>query len=340
MKTMKNLMAALCCLLALTLWTGCSGDDEGDNNNLKPAATTRYRGSLVLEAWLDSTKVAVEMPHIEETFLEYLGIKSLKDFAVSEGDEATNDAAVKHQCQLAAAVLDKAEYEALYKLTILRAESNDTIFVFQPTPSNMLLNPRDVIETGPTFDIGETAPWLDPDSEKPRKPVNWYICDVAVSADASASAAQVVLANQGYTVVTTDLNEGVGGDYVFMGIKCTTNKYDAISDLYIMVGTRWCGDFTRDGLTFSPVNHYGNNDGSLNSNTGGKEMWLYATKEGKKCLKRLFVVESDDRMEGDDLVRGIKSDMSAWDNYRGMDINTGAGGKYRYLRTAFFDVTK
>ena len=104
---MKRMMAALCCLLALTLWTGCSGDDEGDNN-LKPAATTRYRGSLVLEAWLDSTKVAVEMPHIEETFLEYLGIKSLKDFAVSEGDEATNDAAVKHQCQLAAAVLGKA----------------------------------------------------------------------------------------------------------------------------------------------------------------------------------------------------------------------------------------
>ena len=331
MKTMKNSMAALCCLLALTLWTGCSGDDEGDNNNLKPAATTRYRGSLVLEAWLDSTKVAVEMPHIEETFLEYLGIKSLKDFAVSAGDEAPNDAAVKHQCQLAAAVLGKAEYEALYKLTILKAASNDTIFEFRPTPSNLLISPSD--------SRWEHGVWPD-EEENPRRPVNWYICDVAVSADASASAAQVVLANNGYSVVTTDLNEGLGGDYVFMGIKCTTNIYDAISDLYIMVGTRWCGDFTRDGLTFSPVNHYGNNDGSLNSNTGGKEMWLYATKEGKKCLKQLSVVESDDRMEGDDLVRGIKSDMSLWDNYRGVDINTGAGGKYRYLRNVFFDVTK
>ena len=50
MKTMKNIMAALCCLFALTLWTGCSGDDDGDNNNPKPAATTLYRGSLVLES--------------------------------------------------------------------------------------------------------------------------------------------------------------------------------------------------------------------------------------------------------------------------------------------------
>ena len=84
MKTMKNIMAALCCLFALTLWTGCSGDDDGDNNNPKPAATTLYRGSLVLESWIDSTKIAEEMPRIEETFLQYLGVKSLKNFTVEQ----------------------------------------------------------------------------------------------------------------------------------------------------------------------------------------------------------------------------------------------------------------
>ena len=329
MKTMKNIMAALCCLFALTLWTGCSGDDDGDNNNPKPAATTLYRGSLVLESWIDSTKIAEEMPRIEETFLQYLGVKSLKNFTVSEGDEATNDAAVKHQCALAAAVLAKTEYDGGYKLTILKAESKDTLFVFQPTPSNR-----------PTLDpLDGMAHSVLPEDDYSR-PTNYYISDVAVAASESSNGAQVELANRGYSIITTDLNEGLGGDYVYLGIKYSTNVHDAISDLYIMVGTRWGGDFTRDGLTFSPVNHYGNNYGSLNSNTGGKEMWLYATKEGKKCLKQLSVVESEDRMEGDDLVRGIKSDMSLWDNYRGVDINTGAGGKYRYLRNVFSDVTK
>lgn len=69
-------------------------------------------------------------------------------------------------------------------------------------------------------------------------------------------------------------------------------------------------------------------------------MWLYATKEGTETVKSISMVDSRDRMEGDDFVKGLNSSLGDWDNYRGIDINTGAGGKYRYLRYAFSGAKK
>ena len=322
---MKRMMAALCCLLALTLWTGCSGDDEGDNNSRKPAATTLYRGSLELKSWADSTKIAVEMPGIEETFLQYLGVKSLKNFTVSEGDEATNDAAVVHQCQLAAAVLGKAEYDGDYKLTILKAESKDTLFVFRPTPANF----------GASRPLREYPSYPPAEGEDDMK----YISEVAVAASASANGAQVELANHGFIVINNDLNAGLGGDYVYLGVKYTDDICDAITGFYIVVDAR-PGSFTKDGLKYNAVTAFGNNNGSLNSNTGGRNMWLYATKEGTSCVNWIDIVEDDNRMQADNLVKGLNSSLGRWDQYNGVDVNTGAGGSYRYIRIWFSGKSK
>ena len=306
----------------------CSDNDDP----VQEPTTTLYKANLYLKSWHDSTKVATELPLIEDTFLKYLGANTLKSFSISEGSEGVNDATVLRQCQLAAAVLENEEFEGgKYAFRVIKKESNDTIFVFEPTPSNGLWNPVDIRETHEV--------WYD-DQEQPRRPVNYYISDVAVSVSSSASAAEVELSNRGYSVITTDLNDGVGGNYVFLGVKGTTEVDNAISSFYILVGTCIVGDFTKDGVTYSMVPSYGDDYGSLNSGTGGKDMWLYFTKEGKAVVENIKVVNSYNRMEGDDLIKGLKSDMSNWDNYRGVDINTGAGGKYRYLRVCLADKTK
>ncbi len=317
---MKNLYyLPLLLLLGIFSLASCSDNDDP----VQEPTTTLYKADLVLSGWLDPTKVATELPHIEETFLKYLGTNTLKSFSISEGSEGVNDAAVLRQCQLAAAVLENEEFEGgKYVFRVIKKESNDAIFVFESTPSN---------------GFWEQIVY---DDEQPRLPANHYISDVAVSVSSSASAAQVELSNRGYLVITSDLNDGVGGNYVFLGVKGTTEVDNAISSFYILVGTCIVGDFTKDGVTYSMVPSYGDDYGSLNSGTGGKDMWLYFTKEGKAVVENIKVVNSYNRMEGDDLIKGLKSDMSNWDNYRGVDINTGAGGDYRYLRVCLADKTK
>lgn len=127
-----------------------------------------------------------------------------------------------------------------------------------------------------------------------------------------------------------------------MGIRYTSDVFEAITNLYIIVGDRLNG-FNKDDKWYSPVEYFGNNYGSLNSGTGGTNMWLYATKEGSgdvnTFLKSIGMEECDSRIEADVFVKGLKSDLSPWDPYRGVDINTGAGGKYRYIRTRFWKQT-
>ncbi len=312
-------------LFGIISLASCSDSDDP----VQEPTTTIYKANLYLKSWHDSTKVATELPHIEDTFLKYLGANTLKSFSISEGSEGVNDAAVLRQCQLAAAVLDNEEYDGAYVFSVVKAETNDTLFVFEPTPSNNLSDsPLD----GMAHDVL-------PDDDNQR-PVNYYICDVAVSAAGSASNAQVELTNRGYSVVTSDLNDGVGGDYVYIGIKYSTNIYDAISAFYIVVDSRINGNFSKDGATFSPVSTFGNNYGSLNSDTGGTDMWLYATKDGKNAATSISIVEDKNRLQGEALIKGLNRNLSNWDGYAGVDINTNAGGKYRYLRVVFSDAKK
>ena len=313
-------------LFGIISMVSCSDNDDP----VQEPTTTLYKANLYLKSWYNATKVATELPHIEDTFLKYLGANTLKSFSISEGSEGVNDATVLRQCQLAAAVLDNEEFEGgKYVFSLVKVETNETLFIFEPTPSNSLSD----------YPLDGMAHSVLPDDDNQR-PVKYYICDVAVSAAGSASNAQVELTNRGYSVVTSDLNDGVGGDYVYIGIKYSTNIYDAISAFYIVVDSRINGNFSKDGATFSPVSTFGNNYGSLNSDTGGTDMWLYATKDGKNAATSISIVEDKNRLVGEDLIKGLNSDLSNWDSYAGVDINTNAGGKYRYLRVVFSDAKK
>ena len=69
-------------------------------------------------------------------------------------------------------------------------------------------------------------------------------------------------------------------------------------------------------------------------------MWLYATKDGKNAATSISIVEDKNRLQGEDLIKGLNRNLSNWDGYAGVDINTNAGGKYRYLRVVFSDAKK
>ena len=45
-------------------------------------------------------------------------------------------------------------------------------------------------------------------------------------------------------------------------------------------------------------------------------------------------------MQADNLVKGLNSSLGRWDQYNGVDINTGAGGPYRYIRFWLSGATK
>ncbi|MGN1375610.1 MAG: hypothetical protein ACI4V5_03540 [Prevotella sp.] len=305
----------------LTVMGSCSSDNQiTDDQDETEATLSTYQARLVLKGYSDSTKVLSEMEGIENTFLTYLNAKSLKSVTFNEGNSEANDAAAVRQCELAAAVIDKAEYSASYAFFLIKPSTGDTLYSFRPTASNYRME-----ETGSDFDT-DILPGSDDDYTTQTK----YICDLAVAAAGSESQAQGELASRGYCIITQDLNSGVGGDYVYIGYKQTTTYSQAISNLYIIIGWH-IGDFNYNGANYTAVSGFGNNQGSLNSNTGGKDMWLYYTKGGG-ALTSLEVKSYDSRQQSDNFVYGLNAQLTPWDGYRGIDINTGAGGSYRYIQ--------
>ena len=161
-----------------------------------------------------------------------------------------------------------------------------------------------------------------------------YITDVmVVGADSNDELLKLCeeYAQEGWTQLPTDLNEGAGGQYVYLLYKTGTNPERAIKDLYLRCGTGFGSDnrpetLTHQGLTYTIAaydgdNHIKSNKGDLNSGaTGSEDINLYYTREGSSApLTRLW-------FDGEEAgCVGRNGTTTA------CDLNKGAGGDFVFL---------
>ncbi|MBQ6864446.1 MAG: hypothetical protein IJO14_09450 [Clostridia bacterium] len=107
-----------------------------------------------------------------------------------------------------------------------------------------------------------------------------------IGATASGSAEKKIT-NNGYNLVDQDLNDGAGGDYIFMGYKNTTNPANAVRALGVMVTENppdtYYANFNGKSCLFKPVKAYYDWDSSsittgvldMNKGAGGAYIYLY-----------------------------------------------------------------
>ena len=161
-----------------------------------------------------------------------------------------------------------------------------------------------------------------------------YITDVmVVGADSNDELLKLCeeYAQEGWTQLPTDLNEGAGGQYVYLLYKTGTNPERAIKDLYLRCGTGFGSDnrpetLTHEGCTYTIAaydgdNHIKSNKGDLNSGaTGSEDINLYYTREGSSApLTRLW-------FDGEEAgCVGRNGTTTA------CDLNKGAGGDFVFL---------
>ncbi len=169
-----------------------------------------------------------------------------------------------------------------------------------------------------------------------------YIASIGIAQDASSGNTGINDCKNelaGHTIINRDLNDGAGGDYIYMGYKTTTDPTEAITGIVFRVGENPSDRITYGGYTFHLVGgRYEINTASqggaidLNADAGGVYIYTYVTRDPGygPALTALTVNES--------------SSYSGWStgtNTSGsvIDLNQGAGGEYLYLHYQRFSGT-
>lgn len=114
----------------------------------------------------------------------------------------------------------------------------------------------------------------------------------------------------GYEQVGGDLNEGAGGDYIYLCVKRGTDVSKAINGLKIVMG-KGAG---------APAGYQKLNE-DLNKGAGGKYIYLCIRRGSQNPIHDIQVISSKSAC------------AKAPDGYTMLseDLNKGAGGKYIYL---------
>lgn len=157
-----------------------------------------------------------------------------------------------------------------------------------------------------------------------------YIQSINVVADSAGNVqAATKLLEAGYTdIIKKDLNEDAGGDYIYLGMKRTADKNDAIYDLKLTNNQK------NPAKTFDKYTLVSTLD--LNYNAGGEYIYLY------ECRKPTSYKYSPllDLKVGDETVLNITTSTatgsrSEWrvtnQDGNSQDLNEDAGGDYIYL---------
>ena len=152
-----------------------------------------------------------------------------------------------------------------------------------------------------------------------------YITDVVVCG-ASASnidGVKQTYTNQGYTFCSMELNEGSGGDWIYVGYKkgsraSTNGGY--ITDFYISNSSS--SSIYYNGRTYYPVPTNSGFNGDLNSGARGDYIYLYYTKNNFSDKRAVSSISFDTSSSNAVGLAGSSS---------GYDLNAGAGGEYVYM---------
>ena len=140
------------------------------------------------------------------------------------------------------------------------------------------------------------------------------------------------LRNQGWTVITRDLNAGASGDYILLLYKSGSNtdgiNHSYITDFYIDNEYKHC--ITYKGRTYYPVpidggTNFKKSNGDLNRGSAGDYIYLYYTKNQFADKRAITEITINDTQSGAVGLRG---------GTKGYDLNSKAGGKYIYMHPA------
>ncbi|MDD2362128.1 MAG: hypothetical protein PHH84_04105 [Oscillospiraceae bacterium] len=109
--------------------------------------------------------------------------------------------------------------------------------------------------------------------------IKTYISDVYVGYDRTETSAKNTLRSNGVSeghIVNIDLNKSVGGEWIYLGYKTTTDKSKAITGIIAdYYSSKKSSDLTNNGIKYKiiPVD--------LNKGASGKYIYLYYTKDQK-----------------------------------------------------------
>lgn len=163
---------------------------------------------------------------------------------------------------------------------------------------------------------------------------NPYIGEVyAEETDDNPELALCRLADKGCTeFIDRDLNEGAGGDYIYLGYTKTDDANKAVRDIYL---------FNTDDSKYSPPmqrqfygrNYYAVANGlDFNKNAGGTYIYMYQSKD-KNAGKPLTALSVGETVPIEDVNIG-QYPVKCYDTVyadKPLDLNNKAGGKYLYL---------
>ena len=139
------------------------------------------------------------------------------------------------------------------------------------------------------------------------------------------------LTAQGWVVIDQDLNEGAGGNYIYLLYLPESDdsgtNYGYVSDFYISDSKDSPDDVTQDGRNYCRVPYDGGNDfvkskGDLNCKAGGDYIHLYYTTDSFDDYRVVTGISFNDTQSGAVGVNGGSA---------GYDLNNKAGGKYIYM---------
>ena len=146
-----------------------------------------------------------------------------------------------------------------------------------------------------------------------------YIKDIKLVGQDNNDGAIDRLRSEGYTVINYDLNHMASGQYIYLGYKITENYNEAIKDITFIKGNNPAHTINQNNRTYTLCSYTGDGgfDGNLNKGAGGKNIYLYYTRdddEGERMALRTLSVDN------------VKDGAVG-----GQDLNESANGDYIYL---------
>lgn len=169
-----------------------------------------------------------------------------------------------------------------------------------------------------------------------------YIASIGVAQDGSSGSTGVNDCKSelsGHVIIDRDLNDGAGGDYVYMGYKTTTDPSNAITGIVFRVGGDPPSSITYQGYTFNLVGgEYEKNTASLggwidlNGRAGGVYIYTYVTRASSYGAPLTSMI-----VNGSSSHSGYITATNTSGNV--INLNQEAGGDYLCLHYQRFSAT-